>query len=231
ADLDNDGDLDILACNIGLNQRFKNLGGNAIVLLTNDFDQNGKVESIHCIKKEGKHFPIHQKNELVEQLPILKKRVLKFEDYASAAIEDMFSEEIIKRSIIHEVNEFRSGIFFNENGKFQFSPLPVEVQYSEQMAACLVDLNNDGWKDIVIGGNQYETKPEMGMHAASYGHVLLNKKDQSFEHLNHEQSGFYVKGQIRDIEKFTFKNLNYILVLRNNESAKVFKINDVNEIN
>ena len=139
---------------------------------------------------------------------------------------DLFKQELLNRSIIHEINEYRTGVFINQGETFTFMPLPDEVQYSEQKAVWSGDLNNDGWVDLVLGGNQYETKPEIGMNAASFGHVLLNQKDGTFKALSHTESGFFERGQIRDIKDVFINNERYLIVLKNSAEASVYKISN-----
>ncbi len=223
-DLDQDGDKDIIATNFGLNHRFKNLSKGSLYLFVNDFDSNSQVDLVYCVKEDGKYFPIHLKESILSQIPMLKKKALKYNDYAKASMTELFGEARLSTSIVHEVNEYRSGVFINDNGSYQFHPLPEVIQYSEQKAVWSGDLNKDGFPDLIMGGNQYEAKPEIGMNAASYGHVLINKKDGTFEALPHEASGFFERGQIRDIVDIWIDKIQYIIVLKNDEEAGVYQI-------
>jgi len=225
-DLDNDGDNDIVALNIGLNNRLCNLTQKKMYLLTNDFDGNGEVDNIYCYKKNNKYYPIHLRDEMVMQMPIVKKNVLKYADYASACLSDIFGQEIVNRSLISSINEFRSGVFYNDNGNFIFAPLPKEIQYSEQKAICTFDINNDGWMDLIIGGNQYKAQSQIGMNAASFGHVLLNDQSGGFDVQPFEKSGLFEKGQIRDIEIVKIEEVNYLLIAKNNLPMSFYKINN-----
>jgi len=224
-DVDNDGDLDIVALNIGLNNRLYNMSKGDLYLLTNDFDGNGDVDNIYCYKESEKYYPIHLREEMVMQMPVVKKHVLKYSDYANASLTDIFSKAIVDKSIVNNINEFRSGIFYNDNGYFTFVPLPKEVQFSEQKAVWSGDVNGDGWVDLVIGGNQYKAQPHIGMNAASFGHVLLNDKNGQFINQSIEQSGFFEKGQIRDIESISVNGVSYLLVAKNDMPMSFYKIN------
>ena len=100
------------------------------------------------------------------------------------------------------------------------------MQYSEQKAVWCGDINNDGWNDLIIGGNQYKAQPHIGMNAASFGHVLLNDKTGKFVHLSMDQSGLFEKGQIRDIESINVNGVTYLLIAKNNAPMSFYKINN-----
>lgn len=224
-DIDNDNDLDVIATNIGMNNRFHTLGQNGLHIFVSDFDNNERVEAIYCIEKDGGFYPIHLMNELMMQMPKLKKKSLKFNDYAEATLTDLVGEDGVSEADHYTVNELRSGIFVNTNGQFEFKPLPKEVQWSEQKIVWSGDLNNDGWVDLIMGGNQYEAKPELGINAASFGTVLINDKSGNFEVLGFEDSGFFEKGQIRDILSMKISGVQHIIVLKNSAKASVYKLN------
>ncbi len=226
-DIDNNGTQDIIACNVGLNNRLYNMTKGEMYVFVADFDKNGRTDIIYCMQKEGKHYPIHLKDELLMQMPKLKKKSLKYADYAQISMEELFGDKTGEiNAQIYTVNEWRSGIFMQQaDNSYEFRPLPEEVQYSEMKTVCPIDLNNDGYMDLVIGGNQYEAKPEYGINAASFGCVLINDTKGSFKYLSFEDSGFFEKGQIRDILALNLKGEKYLLVLKNNDKASTYKIN------
>jgi hypothetical protein len=225
ADLDNDGDMDIIAANHGLNSRLKLEEGAQLRMFTNDFDRNGSIEQILCIQQSGKDIPLLMKDQLIGQLPYLKKKYLKYEPYSEASMQDIFTSEQLTSSVVNEVNFLETTIFENKNGNFEARPLPLQAQFTTQFAILVIDINKDGLKDILLGGNQFRAKPEMGINAASKGMVFLNNGNMEFEYLNTNLSGFFEEGEIRDLLKININGENHILVLKNGTSTSMYKLN------
>lgn len=225
ADLDNDGDMDIIAANHGLNSRLKLEEGEQLRMFTNDFDRNGSIEQLLCVHKSGIDIPLIMKNQLIGQLPYLKKKYLKYEPYSEASMQDIFTSEQLTSSIVSEVNFLESTIFENKDGIFKARPLPLQAQFTTQFAILVMDINNDGLEDVLLGGNQFRAKPEMGINAASKGMVFLNQGNMKFEYLNANLSGFFEEGEIRDLLKINIKGEDHILVLKNGTSTSLYKLN------
>ncbi len=223
-DLDKDGDLDIIAGNHGTNSRFRASVEKPLCMYINDFDKNGSIEQIMCTYKGEKNYPLVLRHDLLKQLPGLKKKLLKYEDYALATVEDLFSPEERERMLTLEVKEMETCIYINEGGVFKKSKLPSEVQYSPIYAIYVDDLNNDGHQDILMGGNLYEAKPEVGRYDANRGIFLSGNGKGDFELIQNSESGFLVEGQIRDIKKINLKSKEAIVVFRNNEKPVAFTL-------
>ncbi|WP_420384796.1 VCBS repeat-containing protein [Roseivirga sp.] len=209
ADVDGDGDLDIIAGNHGENSFLKS----GTRMYINDYDQNGTKEQIFCENIDGKYYPIVDKDELIRQIPSLKKQLVYFEDYADKSIDQLFTKEVLANTKIYEVDERRTGIFYNENGQFTFKALPKEAQYGPVYAIETDDLNNDDETDIILGGNQYLVKPQFGRYDALKGLILFGSKDgfnsSRLEFLN-------IDGQIRHIKKTSFNGKDKYLFIINN---------------
>ena len=224
-DLDNDGDLDILVCNKGLNNRFANTSG-GFEMHVNDFDGNGEIEQISCYRDGDKSVPWVLKDDLVKQIPSLRKKILRYESYTKATLSTLFDEAVLNNSIVYSINEFRTGIFWNEKGKYVFKPLPDEAQWTDQKASLISDINNDGFKDIILGGNQFRAKPEIGINAASFTTYFTNLGNGSFKYINNNISGLCVDGEVRDIKLINIKNKKHIIFARNNANSVIYKINN-----
>ncbi|MBO9573831.1 MAG: VCBS repeat-containing protein, partial [Chitinophagaceae bacterium] len=96
-DIDNDGDIDIIAGNMGLNSRIKASPDKPAKLYVGDLDKNGQIECLPVyFKTDGKAYPYFMKSELQQQIPSLKKDFLYFSDYAGKPIEKIFTKEQLK---------------------------------------------------------------------------------------------------------------------------------------
>jgi hypothetical protein len=226
ADLDNDGDMDIVAGNIGLNTKLKASKEKPVSMYINDFDGNGKIDHIITTFEEDKAYPLATKDEITRQMPYLLKRYLKHHDFKEKTVEDIFTPDQLENSLKLNVFETASKFFINENGYFTSKDLPLRAQLSAIYGILIKDIDKDGFKDFIVGGNQFKAKPKIGVYAGSYGTLLRSLKGNEFEDVNLDESGLFVQGEIRDIKAMTFGNKEIILVARNDDSLKFYKINN-----
>jgi hypothetical protein len=224
ADLDGDGDDDYIVGNSGNNTFFKASYDQPLQMYVNDFDRNGNIDQIITSYKNGKSYPVVMKDVLTKRIPSLQKKYLKFSAYGGQTIHDIFSEEALKESITCSVYQTSTSIVWNEDGKLILQSLPFEAQLTPVYAIAVMDINNDGRQDIILGGNQYCAKPQTGIHAGSYGSILINKGNRHFETMSFANSGFFVTGQIRDIQKINYKQKELQLIARNNDSLETFEL-------
>ena len=169
SDLNGDGVPDLVLGNMGQNGLYKP----NMKLYLNDYDQNGKLEAIYTYSIDNKDFPIHDRDELIKQLPDLKKKLLYYEDYANQSIKDIFNETQISSSQVLEIKETRSLLFMSDSPlSYSKKLLPEEIQYSSVHAINIFDINQDGFNDLILGGNQYLVKPQYGAFDASKGWIL-----------------------------------------------------------
>ena len=219
SDLDNDGDMDLILGNHGLNSRFKASESEPIKLFANDFDGNSFSDPILSFKaKNGKQYPYALRHNLVDQLKYLSKKYPDYESFKDATIEDIFTKEQLDSSIILEANTLGSLILIN-NGNFNFEVkmLPFETQFSPIYAITTSDFDKDGDQDILLGGNLYGVMPEFGRYDASFGNYLENLGNNNFKY-HKTGKGLKVNGQIRDIKIIN----NKIFIAKNNDSLEVY---------
>lgn len=219
-DFNEDGIPDFVLGNHGLNSRFKASLEKPIRMHLNDFDQNGSIEQITTQKVGDSEIPYTLKHELEKQIPIVKKKYLKYSNYNNQMLEDIFTPDVLERSIVSEVNELASGILLSQkDGNYNWEPFPRTAQRSWVFGIEIVDLNEDGHLDLLLGGNLAEAKPEVGKYDASYGEVLLGKGDGRFDYWPNHAHGLKLEGNIRKIEALGNKQL---LFVKNNAPAEIW---------
>ena len=219
-DVDHDGDLDIIAGNKGLNNFFES----DMRMYIYDFDNNGFEEQLICKKKGDKYYPIVDKDELISQIPSLKKKLLYYKDYAQASIESILSKELLDQAYFVDLKMLKSTIFLNENNKFVSQKLPSELQYSPIYAITANDINKDGYTDLFFGGNQYLVKPRFGRYDASMGWVLFGSKEESIS--TSKPVPLNIKGQIRGLNWVKHNNIKLLIATINNEKTSFYSIKE-----
>jgi hypothetical protein len=224
-DVDGDGDQDLILGNRGENFFFTGSPEKPAKLWVCDFDDNGTIEKVITRNINGRDMPLPLKKELTDQVVSLKKKNLKYAEYGKRSIQDLFTPEVLNRAQVHESNWFKSSIAINQgNGNFEVKALPKEVQFSCVNAIALEDLNGDGNKDLILGGNFNGFTPQYSKLDASFGHVLINKGKGNFEWVENRQSGFFVRGDVRQITPVMIDKKKTILVTLNNQKPKLFAI-------
>jgi enediyne biosynthesis protein E4 len=229
ADIDNDGDEDLVAGNMGMNNKFGVDEIHPLKLFAKDIDANGSTDPLLCYyfpskTKERKLLPTNSLLQFAEQVPSIKKKFLLHEDYAKANLPQIIDEESFAN---FTCNEMSSCWFENVGGgKFVKYILPVQAQFAPVNAILCEDFNTDGIKDLLIAGNEYQADVMTGRYDASYGLLLTGNKNKTFTPLPTLQTGFAIKGDVKDLKYLSDKNKKIkILVGVNNEKIKVFGVN------
>jgi hypothetical protein len=225
ADIEGDGKPDLIAGNNGLNSKIKADANHPAKLYVADFDNNGQVECIPVYyKTDGKAYPFNLHDDIIKQLPYLKKRLLRYDAYAGKSIDEIFTADELSKASVLTVNQTQTCVFFNKgNGQFTMQPLPARAQFSPVFTILVTDVNGDGKKDLFLGGNFYGVKPEVGRYDANYGTIMLGEGNRRFEYLPPAQSGLFVTGEVRDAAAIDTKNGKDIIVARNNDALQLFK--------
>ncbi|RZV69901.1 MAG: CRTAC1 family protein [Flavobacteriaceae bacterium] len=228
SDLDKDGDLDLVLGNQGNNTHYKTSKEQPMKMWINDFDGNGTIEQIMTLHENGKDYPLHMKKELTAQMVKLKKQNLKASDYAFRSIDELFPEEVYKNSIMKKTNISETIIAVNKgNGDFEIIVLPTRVQLSCVCGIVCTDVDNDGNTDIIMGGNNFEFKPQYSRLDANYGHVLLNDGNLNFNWQDYDKSGFFVRNEVKHLRQIKDKNGKiYVIAAINDNKPKIFAIGE-----
>ena len=225
ADLNADGYTDLVAGNLGLNSTFKASMDRPMRMYINDFDLNGSVEQIITKFFDTTSFPLALKHDLVAQLPSIGAKYPTYDSFKDKTLEELFSHEIIDKSVVKKINNLSSSVFINDkNGSFTYQALPPEVQMTAIYSIEVDDWNSDGVMDIILGGNHSRVKPEIGGYTSSYGLLLLGNFDNAWNPIRSTQSGFSIRGEIRDLETISFQGKKLLLVAKNNDHLEVLSV-------
>ncbi|NEU08512.1 VCBS repeat-containing protein [Flavihumibacter sp. R14] len=226
-DVDGDGDLDIIGGNLGLNSKFRASEKEPMRIYVKDFDNNGTKECITSLfKGDHEEYVFHLRQDLVGQLPSFKKRFLKYEDYAGKTFSEVFPEAMTEGAEVHEISHLESALFINEGkGKpFSYKPLPLQAQFSAINTILCDDINSDGKPEILIAGNFYGFKPEVGRLDANYGQIYSYSKG-AFTYTPPLQSGLRLNGQVRSALILENKAGKIYLFGKNNGPLTAYRIN------
>ena len=218
-DIDKDGDMDILAGNLGTNNFFSP----NMKLYINDFDKNGFYEQILCEKIGNSYFPILDKDDLINQMPSLKKQLFYYKDYSDASIDKIFNPDLLNESTVLDIKTLESAIYVNNNGKFNKISLPSEINYSPVFDIINYQPSDKNITKLIFGGNQYLVKPQFGRHDSSKGWIIDVKKDEdklSFTNLK----SLNIEGQIRKFELIYLGKEKILITGINNKDVKFYKI-------
>jgi len=188
--------------------------------------QQYKYSSATANPDDPSSYPMALRHDLVGVLPYLKKKYLKYENYKEQTVQDIFTPEQLSKATKLTAYEMRSSVILNNrNGTFTIKALPTEAQFSPVYGISVEDYDGDGNKDILLGGNFYQSKPEIGIYDASYGLFLKGDSKGGFQSVKQSESGFFIKGPVRDIISIKREKKQLLVVARNNDAMGIFSIN------
>ncbi|MEP6728467.1 MAG: CRTAC1 family protein [Bacteroidota bacterium] len=220
-DVDGDGDMDIIAGNLGENYKFKASVEKPFEVYAKDFDNNG-TNDIFLAKYSGDiQVPVRGRECTSQQCPFISKKFSSYLSFAKSDLKTILGEEI-ESALHYKANLFSSVILVNDKGKFTIKKLPLEAQFSTVNCIMVKDFDNDGKKDILIAGNKFDVEVETTPADASPGVFLKGLGNMNFESIKTEQSGFFVPYNVKDMQAVKMKNGWGILVSSNNDSLRVF---------
>jgi hypothetical protein len=201
-DLNKDGKFELLVGNQGLNSQYKASIAEPMELYVKDFDSNGSVEPILTTYVKGIKVPFLTRDELLEQISMMRPRFTDYQSFAEAKLSDIFTEDELKDAKIYQATELKTSLFcLNAGGKYESKPLPSIVQSSPIFAVQMADENADGHLDIVMAGNINHAKLRIGKMDSNYGLLLLGDGQLNFKLVPQKKTGFWLKGDVRSMLK------------------------------
>lgn len=224
-DFDNDGDMDYIAGNLGLNYKYKTSSDKPFDVYYNDFDANGNSDIVLGYYNKEKHYPLRGFSCSSEQIPALKKKIVKYDAFASMELKDVYGDEKLKNSLHYRTDTFASVFIENtNNGTFNIKELPNMAQLSNINDMLIRDFNNDGSLDILAIGNLYASEIETPRNDAGTGVLLLGDSKGGFTAKRGSEIGFYAAKDAKKIIPLTNGQKKYVLVGNNDDELQFFEL-------
>lgn len=221
ADIDNDGDMDLVAGNLGLNYKYRATAEEPFEVFYYDFDNSGSKDVVLAYYNFGKQFPLRGRACSSQQIPAIKEKFKTYDLFASADITTVYQDEKLQQALHLQAQTFASVYLENKgNGQFQLTPLPQAAQWSSINDILIEDFNEDGKQDLLMAGNLYSAEVETPRNDAGIGVLLLGDGKGNFEPLSKAESGFYVPYDVKNLAKL---NKQAVLVGCNNAALQIFQ--------
>ena len=225
ADVDRDGDLDIIGGNLGLNSFLKASIKEPVEMFMNDFDNNGSLDQVICSYQNGISYPVASLDELASQIAGLKEKYPNYSDFGGKTPKDIFVKNTLDKSILKNAVLFESCLFLNNgDGTFKINKLPTVAQFSPVRDIIVRDFDMDGKTDIVLAGNNYSVRPSYGRYDASYGWCLAGDTGHLFNPIMPVESGLKIKGDARRILPIEVLGKQYLVAAVNDGNLQIFKL-------
>ncbi|WP_345003896.1 VCBS repeat-containing protein [Snuella lapsa] len=227
ADFDNDGDIDVLAGNLGLNSKYKASKTEPFEIFAKDFDQTGTIDIVLGYHQGGELYPLRGRECSSNQMPFIKRKFPTYHDFASAKLIDVYGEEKIQSALHYKATSFATSYFENKgNGTFTKKQLPNEVQTTAITNIISEDIDKDGNLDLVLLGNIYGFEVETPRQDAGYGLYLKGDGKGNFKPIAPFNSGLYVNGNVSDAKFIKMPSgKKTIIIAKNNEAIQFEQIN------
>jgi hypothetical protein len=216
-DMDNDGDPDIVAGNYGTNNDFNVSIETPLELIAADFDNNGTIDPIITKQYPDGRYPIAPRDDLIRQLPHLYKRVFKYRTYARTSVDQLLTKKEISKADRYLINELRSGIFINQNGKYVFAPFPPMAQFSPVRTIEQFQSSN-GLSGLILAGNDYHIEILEGRQDA-----MPALKLEQTDPLKFQVSTFFKTEDVRHIASLKFAEKNYWVLAQNDDNLLILE--------
>jgi enediyne biosynthesis protein E4 len=228
SDFDLDGDVDFVIGNLGLNNPFKVKFAQPLKVIAKDIDSNGSIDAItgcYTEMQDGsvKLCPVHFWDEINQQSPRFRKQFSSYKQFSKTTFKTLFTKKDLEGALALEANYSATSYFENlGKGEFKISPLPAVSQIAPVNGIVAYDVNQDGYMDVVMVGNDYGNEVFAGRYDAFTGLVLLGNGKGSFDVVSSAKSGFYIPGDAKSLVTLSGSNGDIFIASQNRDSLKIF---------
>jgi hypothetical protein len=224
-DFDDDGDMDYVVGNNGLNYKYKASEEETFDIFVNDFDEDNRQDIVLSYYNEGKQYPLRGRECSSQQIPGIKQKFKDYESFSQATLVDVYTEKSLESAIHYQVKSFASVYLENKEGKFIVHTLPAEAQVSSINQFLVGDYDKDGFLDVLLAGNLYASEVETPRNDAGHGLFLKGNGKGSFESVPASKSGLFVPGDVKSLASLKVGAEAYIIAAKNNDSLQFVRLN------
>ncbi|TMU56522.1 VCBS repeat-containing protein [Flagellimonas algicola] len=226
ADFNKDGNLDIIAGNLGLNYKYRASAESPFRVFGSDFDKNGKNDIILGFEDDDKVYPVRGKECSSQQMPYLKHKFKTYKEFSGATVLDMVGKNSLEESVQLKASTFATTYFQNKgDGTFKSTELPNLAQFSSVNDIQIDDFDLDGNLDVILAGNLYTSEVETPRNDASFGSFLKGNGQGDFQAFYPHQSGLYMDGDVKGIVKINIKGEQFLVIANNDSGLNLIKLN------
>jgi len=215
-DFDQDGDIDYVLGNFGLNNKYKPSENQPVRLYVNDFDGNGTKDPIMTYYIQGQEQTAHPRDAMIDQMNLFRGKFNSYQGYANASLDKMFKQEDLQNADVYELHTFASSYLENKgNGEFILTALPTRAQLAPVYGIQSGDFNQDGFPDILLVGNSRAVEISSGWQDAFIGSYLQGDGKGNFEHVPVSKHGFLVEGDAKAFAEIYLEGKPYLMITHN----------------
>ena len=224
-DVNNDGYKDYIVGNIGTNSKYKTNQSKPLKVFADDFDGNGTHDLVLSYEYKNEYVPLRGKECSTQQMPFIGEKIPTFDEFATSSIEDIYGE-VVTTAYQKKVTEFSSVILVNNGDMtFKVNKLPELAQTIPILSSETYDINKDGYEDVIVAGNIYNTEVETPRLDNQFAVVLISNKTDNYKAIGPENTGLYTNGNTKSI-KIVGDNNPLLIIANNNGNSETFIIND-----
>jgi hypothetical protein len=219
-DFNKDGKVDLVIGNQGFNTQCRASEKQPAELYYKDFDGNGSVDPMLCFYIQGKSYPYVSRDELLDQMSIMRTRFTDYKSYADATLKDIFTPEELQGAGHLLASYLETALFESSaNGKLIHKALPLQAQYAPVYSIAVMDANKDGNEDLLLCGNIHQARLRFGKSDANFGVLLKGNGQGDFSYVSQHKSGFSLRGDVRSVQEVN----NVWLFGINNQPLKAYR--------
>jgi hypothetical protein len=223
-DFDNDGDMDFVVGNLGNNYKYQTSEEGTFDIYYNDFDENNSGDIVLSYFNDGEQYPLRGRQCSSDQIPAIKTKFKDYDAFSIATLEDVYTEPALENSLHYFTKTFSTVYLENTGNQLIMSNLPTLSQLSAVNKILKKDINKDGYTDIIISGNMYNSEVETPRNDGSVGVYLEFDPSNGFKAIPTRESGLFINGDVKDMEFISLKGNNYIVSAKNDDLIEFTKI-------